>query len=703
MLSFRLTRSWTAYVQNTVRAQSDLFTVQCCHPDSKADGTPLVNTVRAQSDLFTVQCCHWDSKTDGPPSQHCQSTGWSLHCSMLSFRIKGRWTPPGQHFQSTEWSLHCSMLSFRLKGRWTPQPNTVRAQSDLFTVNVVIQTQRQVDPPGQHCQSTELSLHCSMLSFRLKGRWTPSVQNTARAQSDLFTVQCCHSDSKADGPPLVNTVRAQSDLFTVQCCHSDSKADGPPSQTLSEHRVISSLFNVVIHSKADGPPKTVSEHRVISSLFNVVIQTQSRWTPSVQNTARVQSDLFTVQCCHSDSKADGPPQNTVRAESDLFTVQCCHSDSKADGPPLINTVRAQSDLFTVQCCHSESKAEGPPVQHCQSTEWSPHCSKHSKADGPPVKQSTEWSLHCSMLSFRLKGRWTPLVKTVRAQSDLFTVQCCHSDSKADGPPLQHYQSTEWSLHCSMLSFRLTHRWTPYVQKTARAQSDLFTVQCCHWDSQADGPPMCKTLPEYRVISSLFNVVIQTQRQMKPLVNIVRAQSDLFTVQCCHSDSKADGLPPKHCQSTEWSLHCSMLSFRLKGRWKPLQCCQSNELSVHCSMLSFRLKGRWTPFNIVRAQSDLFTVQCCHSDSKADGPPMVNIVRAQSYLFTVQCCNWDSKADGPPSQHCQSTEWFFHCSMLSFRLKGRWTPYVQNTARTQSYLFTVQCCHSESKAYRPPMC
>ena len=137
---------------NTVRAQRDLFTVQCCHWDRKADGTTLVNTVRAQSDLFTVQCCHWDSKMHGPPSQHCQSTGRSLHYSMLSFILKGRWTTPGQHCQSTELSLHCSMLSFILKCRWTPQPtlSEYRVISSLF--NVVIQIQRQMDPPGQHSQ-----------------------------------------------------------------------------------------------------------------------------------------------------------------------------------------------------------------------------------------------------------------------------------------------------------------------------------------------------------------------------------------------------------------------------------------------------------------------------------------------------------------------------------------------------------------------
>ena len=82
-------------------------------------------------------------------------------------------------------------------------------------------------------------------------------------------------------------------------------------------------------------------------------------------------------------------------------------------------------------------------------------------------------------------------------------------------------------------------------------------------------PLWSTLSEHRVISSLFNVVIETQRKMDPPVNTVRTQSDLFTVQCCHWDSKADGPPHlQHRQSTEWCLNCSLLSLRLKGRWTP---------------------------------------------------------------------------------------------------------------------------------------
>ena len=152
-------------------------------------------------------------------------------------------------------------------------------------------------------------------------------------------------------------------------------------------------------------------------------------------------------------------------------------------------------------------------------------------------QRTEWSLHCSMLSLRLKGRYTLLV--------------------------QYYQRTEWSLYYSMLSLTLKGRYSPLVN-TIRGQSDLFTVQCCNWHSKADIPPP-STVAEDRVISLLFNVVIETQRQ-----------------------------PGQHYQRTEWSLHCSMLSLTLKGRYTPIQHYQRPEWSLHCSVLTLRLKGRYTP-------------------------------------------------------------------------------------------------------------
>ena len=156
--------------------------------------------------------------------------------------------PPIQHYQRTEWSLHCSMLSLTLKGRYTPQSTLAedRVISSLFNVvietqrqiypprstlsedrvisslfNVVIETQSKIYPPSQHYQRTEWSLHCSMLSLRLKGRYTPPV----------------------------NTNRGQSDLFTVQCCNWHSKADIPLQSTLAEDSMISLLFNVVIDTQ----------------------------------------------------------------------------------------------------------------------------------------------------------------------------------------------------------------------------------------------------------------------------------------------------------------------------------------------------------------------------------------------------------------------------------------------------------------------
>ena len=227
-----------------------------------------------------------------------------------------------------------------------------------------------------------------------------------------------------------------------------------------------------------------------------------------------------------------------------------------------NTIRGQSDLFTVQCCHWHSKADIPPSQQ---------------------QQRTEWSLYCSMLSLRLIGRYTPSFNTIRGQSDLFTVQCCHWHSKADIP---------------LPTFN-----------TIRGQSDLFTVQCCQWHSKADIP--------------------------LPTFNTIRGQSDLFTVQCCHWHSKADITPP----------------------------------SPHL-------------VNTSRGQSDLFTVQCCHWHSKADitplSPHLVNTSRGQSDLFAVQCCHWHSKADIPPHSTLSRTEWSLHCSMLSLTLKGRYTsPPIQH--------------------------
>ena len=398
--------------------------------------------------------------------------------------------------------------------------------------------------------------------MKCSGRPSPLFK-TARAESELFGVQWRKwepirnsqlirkykeipvqiyrdTDTKGRWTPPVNTARAQSDLFTVQCCHWDSKADGPPKSTLSEHRVISSLFTVVIETKWEP----IRNSQLIRKYKEIPVQiyrdtdTKDRWTPPV-NTARAQSDLFTVQCCQWDSKADGPPWWTLpehRVISSLFNVV---SETQRQMDPPVNTVRAQSDLFTVHCCHWDSQADGPP-------------------------QST-------LPEHRVISALFNVVSETQRQMD---------------PPGEHCQSTEWSLHCSILSVRLKGRWTPQ-----------------------------SILSEHRVISSLFTVVIETHRQMDPPVNNARAQSDLCTVQCCQWDSKADGPPSQYCQSTEWSLHCSLLSLRLTGRWTP-------------------------PVNTARAQSDLCTVQCCQWDSKADGPPPVNTVRAQSDLFTVHCCHWD---------------------------------------------------------------
>ena len=268
-------------------------------------------------------------------------------------------------------------------------------------------------------------------------------------------------------------------------------------------------------------------------------------------------------------------------------------------------------------------------------------------DPPKHCQSIEWSLHCSMLSFRLKGRGTPYVQnTVRTQIDLFNVQCCHSDSKADGPPpSQHCQNTELSLHCSMLSSRLIGRWTPP-----------------------------KTLSEHRVISSLFNVVIQTQRQMDPL--------------CA-----------KHCQSTEWSLHCSMFSFSLKGRGTP---CVQNTVRTDWGVVHLPLSLN---DNIEHWRDQSVFWQCfAHRVSLYLWGWMKTLNSEEITL----CSDSVLHIGGPSAFESEWQHWTVKrslCALTVFWGESTclwvWMTTLNSEEITlcsdsvQSYLFTVQCCHPDS--------
>ena len=176
---------------------------------------------------------------------------------------------------------HCNftLLLTSSSQQWQfPPPHSTlsedRVISSLFSV--VIDTQRQIYPPLPLSTLAEDRVISSLFNIVIDTQRQIYPQfNTGRGQSDLFTVQCCHWHSKADIPlqstlaedsvisspfnvvidtqrqiyPPVNTNRGQSDLFTVQCCHWHSKADIPPIQHLSEDRVISSLFNVVIETQ----------------------------------------------------------------------------------------------------------------------------------------------------------------------------------------------------------------------------------------------------------------------------------------------------------------------------------------------------------------------------------------------------------------------------------------------------------------------
>ena len=137
-----------------------------------------------------------------------------------------------------------------------------------------------------------------------------------------------------------------------------------------------------------------------------------------------------------------------------------------------------------------------------------------------------WQMNCS-------GRPSPPFKTARAESELFGVQWRKWEPiwnsqlirKYKEIPVQIYKDTDTK-----------GRWTPPFD-TARAESELFGVQWCKWEPIRNSQLIIKykeipvqiyrdtdtkgrwtpwsTLSEHRVISSLFNVVIETQRQMDP--------------------------------------------------------------------------------------------------------------------------------------------------------------------------------------------
>ena len=136
---------------------------------------------------MAILYCYWHLVV-----KHCNFT-LLLTCSSQQWQF----APPHSTDQRRERSLHCSMLSLTLKGRYTPHSTLSKDSVISSLFNVVIETQGQIYTPIQYYQRREWSLHCSMLSLTLKGRYTPPV-NSSKGQSDLFTVQCCHWHSKAD-------------------------------------------------------------------------------------------------------------------------------------------------------------------------------------------------------------------------------------------------------------------------------------------------------------------------------------------------------------------------------------------------------------------------------------------------------------------------------------------------------------------------
>ena len=114
-------------------------------------------------------------------------------------------------------------------------------------------------------------------------------------------------------------------------------------------------------------------------------------------------------------------------------------------------------------------------------------------------------------------------------------------------------------------------------------------------------------------------------------------------------------PIQNCQSSEWTLCFSMHSMRAHAKQSTNRKISGN-VSVTPQLIGrYKEMSVWHQVNLTiyppphisdRAQSDVFTVQCCHWHSKTDIPPTYT-GRPQSDLFTVQSCHWDSKADIHP--------------------------------------------------------
>ena len=137
------------------------------------------------------------------------------------------------------------------------------------------------------------------------------------------------------------------------------------------------------------------------------------------------------------------------------------------------------------------------------------------------------------------------------------------------PPIWNFQSSEWTLHFSMQSMRAhakqstNRKISGNVSVTPQLIGRYKEMSVWHQVNLPIYPPIYLT--EHWVMSSLFNVVIGTQRQIYPLL--------------------------LHWQTTEWSLHCSKLSLRLKGRYTPQSCKQQISLIARSTTMHIYIGGR----------------------------------------------------------------------------------------------------------------
>ena len=320
-------------------------------------------------------------------------------------------------------------------------------------------------------------------------------------------------------------------------------------------------------------------------------------------TVRALSDLYAFQCSQWE-----PIRNSqIIGRYKEIPVKRKHVDTKGSQP-----IRKYQEI-PVDIRIQIPKADGPPIWNCQSSEWPlrfsmQSMSTHSNSqiigrykEIPVKRKHVDTQRHADT-----KGRWSPPYETVRALSDLYAFQCSQWVPIRNSQIIGRYKEIPVKRkHVDTKGMQIPKAdGPPPLVETARALSDLYAFQCSQWvpirNSQIIG--RYKEIPVQR--KHVDTKGMQIPKADGPPLETARALSDLYAFQCCqwvpirnsqiigrykeipvqrkHVDTKgsqlmirkykeipayirlqipkADSPPPGwNCQSSEWSLHYSMLS------------------------------------------------------------------------------------------------------------------------------------------------